>query len=155
MDNWYQGWDSAASAADQPSANLADEPASTDDLALHTEQGTPKPKFNVEDFDVDARQLGWKPKEQLDYATASANFKDQQSHSNVPQWSSQAQKYEWHDEFGEVGPEDPALEKALFEDTHRPQKGEYFNVLQDIKVKIEGPREINQVTMVRIEVSRI
>lgn len=45
-----------------------------------------------------------------------------------------------------LAPEDPELEEELFEKSHRPQKGDRFNVISEIKVNIEGPSEIHRIT---------
>jgi len=36
--------------------------------------------------------------------------------AEVPVWASNAVKYEWNDEYGDVGPAHPVLEKQLFKD---------------------------------------
>ena len=44
----------------------------------------------------------------------------------VAEWAHNAKKYEWNDDFGDVGPEVPELEKELYEREHIARTGEYF-----------------------------
>ena len=98
-----------------------------------------KPKFDVKDFEVDPHEQGWVHKEKMDYALASATYKELEERTDVPQWSSQGRKYEWKGDYGEVGPEDPELEKILFDD-YRPTKGEDYNNLGNIPVKVDATK---------------
>ena len=43
--------------------------------------------------------------------------------ADVPLWASNAVKYEWNDEFGDVGPRHPELEKQLFRDQFTNRAG--------------------------------
>lgn len=86
-----------------------------------------------------ARDAGWVERETYDYATynaapnAGANAAPNAASStaadhgtgdggddakeqtkDVPSWASNAMKYEWSDEYGDVGPPHPELEKQLF-----------------------------------------
>lgn len=55
------------------------------------------------------REKGWAAPEQYDYARYSAP-----NAIEHPEWASNAAKYEWKDEYGDVGPADPELEEMLF-----------------------------------------
>ena len=48
---------------------------------------------------------------------------DNQFTADVPLWASNAVKYEWNDEFGDVGPPHPELEKQLFRDRYINRAG--------------------------------
>lgn len=85
-----------------------------------------------------ARDAGWVERQTYDYAayTAGANASpnaapnaasDAAAHpgtgdgdeateqtKDVPSWASNAMKYEWSDEYGDVGPAHPELERQLF-----------------------------------------
>ena len=73
----------------------------------------------------------WAKPSKYDYDTYNANPRDQpmapgEVEEGVPTWAANATKYEWSDEFGDVGPEHPALEKLLFGDEHTMKKGGEF-----------------------------
>lgn len=42
-------------------------------------------------------------------------------------WGAEAARYEWKDEYGDVGPEDPVLEKMLFRGEHEVSVGSHFS----------------------------
>lgn len=44
--------------------------------------------------------------------------------AEVPVWASNAAKYEWDDEYGDVGPAHPVLEKQLFRDRYIARAGQ-------------------------------
>ena len=46
---------------------------------------------------------------------------------NVPSWASNAARYEWSDEYGDVGPPHPDLEKLLFKNELLNRTGLKFN----------------------------
>lgn len=50
-----------------------------------------------------------------------------------------ATRYMWQDDFGEVGPEVPELEKALFADAGSRPPGDDLDVLTSVPVTLEGP----------------
>jgi ATP-dependent RNA helicase DDX3X len=72
-----------------------------------------------------AREKGWVEPEQYDYAKYTAgpplpkieeegSFEAAGEPQDVPEWAHKAAKYEWKDEYGDVGPEIPELEEELF-----------------------------------------
>ncbi|KAL8922796.1 MAG: hypothetical protein Q9208_004921 [Pyrenodesmia sp. 3 TL-2023] len=64
---------------------------------------------------------------------------------DVPEWAANARRYEWSDEFGDVGPKDEQLEKILFQDTEKMEVGEHFEKLTDIAVTLESETHIDPV----------
>jgi hypothetical protein len=46
---------------------------------------------------------------------------------DIPLWAASAAKYEWKEEYGDVGPEVPELEKILFGDVFRNRQGASFD----------------------------
>lgn len=46
---------------------------------------------------------------------------------DVPEWAHNAKKYEWSDEYGEVGPRIPELEHQLFQSEYLNRRGIKFN----------------------------
>lgn len=64
-----------------------------------------------------ARDKGWAEPEKYDYSRYAGPTGDpaDRSHSfDGTPWASDARKYEWKEEYGEVGPEDEELEKMLY-----------------------------------------
>ena len=49
---------------------------------------------------------------------------DAQFTADVPLWASNAVRYEWDDEFGDVGPRHPELEKQLYRDQYTNRAGQ-------------------------------
>ncbi|KAK5000304.1 hypothetical protein LTR66_000836, partial [Elasticomyces elasticus] len=62
----------------------------------------------------------------------------------APAWASGAAKYEWKEEFGDVGPEVPELEALLFNDKHKMEAGDAIKCLE-FKVTVEGPKKITPI----------
>lgn len=91
-------------------------------------QATGPPK-DQEAFDA-ARAKGWVEPAAYDYgdsqkvATSQAEAGEK---SSEPQWAHEAAKYEWKDEYGEVGPQIPELEQQLFHDQYINRKGQFLN----------------------------
>lgn len=65
-----------------------------------------------------ARDKGWVQPEKYNYGRFlgpnSGNVGGDNSSSEDLPWASDARKYEWKEEYGEVGPSDEELEKMLF-----------------------------------------
>lgn len=78
--------------------------------------------------EVDATQLreaGWVEPQKFDYDTYNNKPKDVgEQQPDLPAWAANATKYEWSDEFGDVGPPHPELEKMLFGDEEHVTEGE-------------------------------
>lgn len=63
----------------------------------------------------------------------------------APSWAANARRYEWSDDFGDVGPEDPELEKMLFQADDKMEVGEHLQKLTDIAVTLESEASINPI----------
>lgn len=73
-----------------------------------------------------AREKGWTEPEGYDYskynttplgpplATPGEGTESRQQQQDLPEWAANAAKYEWKDEYGDVGPANPQLEEMLF-----------------------------------------
>lgn len=70
-----------------------------------------------------AREKGWVEQQNFDYEAIAPP----QEEVNEQGWMSRARKYEWRDEYGNVGPPDPELEAELFGSELRVKKGVEFN----------------------------
>lgn len=78
-----------------------------------------------------AREQGWNEPEQYDYEMFKGEVRATEGDEKaapLPEWESNAIKYEWKEEYGDVGPENTELEKMLFFDEHHMRKGENFMV---------------------------
>lgn len=83
------------------------------------------------------KEANWGAPEGFDYVkynagprdkTASASESDQ-LHGISSNWGANAAKYEWDDDFGDVGPEHDVLKQMLFGDEHKMEQGEEFSKL--------------------------
>ena len=85
------------------------------------------PQVNVDpEAAARARDHGWIEQNAYDYKRYNATVKDPDTPAEGPIWAVNAKKYEWKDEYGDVGPEDPVLEIDLFGSEHTMRKGEDF-----------------------------
>lgn len=79
-----------------------------------------------------ARDKGWVEQQNFNYE-ATVPPQEEAADMNLPTgselqgWMSRARKYEWKEEYGNVGPEDPDLEKELFGSELRLKKGVEFD----------------------------
>ncbi|GAB1213842.1 hypothetical protein ATERTT37_002995 [Aspergillus terreus] len=103
-----------------------------------------------------AREKGWVEPEQYDYAKYTAgpplpkieeegSFEAAGEPQDVPEWAHKAAKYEWKDEYGDVGPEIPELEEELFRSDFINRQGLKLNNLQNIEVVAESRERPNPV----------
>ncbi|GFF31502.1 ATP-dependent RNA helicase ded1 [Aspergillus udagawae] len=96
-----------------------------------------------------AREKGWVPPEQYDYAkynTGPAEEPEEVTEqSQIPEWAAKAAKYEWNDEFGDVGPPNKDLEDMLFRNEFINRAGLKIGNLQKIDVIAESRERPNPV----------
>jgi ATP-dependent RNA helicase DDX3X len=65
------------------------------------------------------REVGWTEPVPFSYES----FQDK----NFTKWDGMAPRYEWKDEYGDIGPHNEELEKQLFNDEFMPRAGLRFN----------------------------
>ncbi|CAI7566357.1 unnamed protein product [Penicillium crustosum] len=94
---------------------------------------------NAEAAQKVAREKGWTEPVPFEYADL-ANNKDHRD------WAGIAVRYEWKDEYGDVGPAVPELEQQLFRGELIARPGAKLDELNSYKVNIESPNEIKAVT---------
>ena len=68
-----------------------------------------------------ARERGWTAPQGYDYA--SYNAAPVRGQEDLTEWGHKAAKYEWKDDFGDVGPAVEELEKQLFRSELRMRQG--------------------------------
>ncbi|KAI9829406.1 MAG: hypothetical protein M1819_006343 [Sarea resinae] len=122
-----------------------------------------------EDPAAKARAQGWTEKTSYDYDAYNATREQREAAEaagtplNDPAWASNASKYEWSDDYGDVGPAHPELERELFHGEHMMRTGNDLmksvntfqmqmptfwlteRSIQEISVTMEGPVRINPV----------
>ncbi|EGC41698.1 DEAD/DEAH box RNA helicase [Histoplasma capsulatum var. duboisii H88] len=94
-----------------------------------------------------ARQKGWTEPQRYDYDTYNADPKPGEGAglSDLPEWASNAAKYEWKEEYGDVGPRNEELEKMLFHDEYLNRAGNKFDRLREVKVTAETTHQPDPV----------
>nr|KAK5448799.1 hypothetical protein LTR18_001887 [Exophiala xenobiotica] len=106
-----------------------------------------------------ARELGWAEPQSFHYgATAPTTVltdapppADEDGDELVSvhkssTWAHDAEKYEWKEEFGEVGPRIEKLEQDLFKADYINRAGEKFENLTSVKVIIESKTRVNPIS---------
>ncbi|KXG46145.1 uncharacterized protein PGRI_050010 [Penicillium griseofulvum] len=94
---------------------------------------------NAESAKKVARDKGWTDPVPFEYSDL-ANSKDHRD------WAGVAARYEWKDEYGDVGPAVPELEDQLFRGELIIRPGAKLDELNSYQVNIESPNEITAVT---------
>ena len=72
-----------------------------------------------------SREAGWVEPVKYDYETYNAARENLDPSAELPSWAANATKYEWKDEYGDVGPTHPELEAVLFGKDLRVTEGKY------------------------------
>ena len=75
-----------------------------------------------------AREKGWTTPKGYDYEKYTStlpplNQPQGDNQEQLPEWAAQAAKYEWKDEFGDVGPRNTELEEMLFRSEYTNRTG--------------------------------
>ncbi|RAQ52197.1 DEAD/DEAH box RNA helicase [Aspergillus flavus] len=104
-----------------------------------------------------AREKGWAEPEGYDYskynaaplgpplATPGEGNEPEQPQQELPEWAANAAKYEWKDEYGDVGPANPQLEEMLFRSELINRTGLKIGNLQNIEVEAESRDRPNPI----------
>ncbi|KAL6237052.1 hypothetical protein BDW75DRAFT_229012 [Aspergillus navahoensis] len=101
---------------------------------------------NIEASDL-ARKKGWVEPKDYDYEKYVAALlsekptedgENSQDEQTVPKWAANAAKYEWNEEYGDVGPENNHLEEQLFRSEFINRTGLKIGNLQNIEVVAES-----------------
>ena len=77
------------------------------------------------------KETKWKAPQKYNYDAYNADSKEKreaiEAVQEMPAWAANAIKYEWSDEFGDVGPEFKELEEILFGDENQVKVGDAFS----------------------------
>lgn len=105
-------------------------PFYTGDMAAALDAGAVQPaKVDPAEAAALARQKGWTAPEKYDYERYNATGGAPPVEEELPAeliWGARAAKYEWKDEYGDVGPANPELEKMLFHNEFTNRRGHQF-----------------------------
>ncbi|KAK2760494.1 hypothetical protein FQN53_007874 [Emmonsiellopsis sp. PD_33] len=120
------------SAAGEENLNMQ----SVGEAVAQTENGT-SGNLNAEAAAL-AREKGWSEPQQYDYEAYNAPPKPVEGVIvGDVEWASNAAKYEWKEEYGDVGPKNEELEQMLFRSEFLNRAGTKFDHLREIKVTAE------------------
>ncbi|MCJ1429124.1 hypothetical protein MMC29_007037 [Sticta canariensis] len=107
-----------------------------------------KTSLRDEDAAARVRDLGWAEPEKYDYDKYNASSKPREERvafeegKDLPAWAANAQKYEWSDEYGDIGPRQEQLENMLFRGEHINRTGIAFDKIAGITVTFESTSKI-------------
>lgn len=99
-----------------------------------------------------AKDAGWTNPIPFNYETVAGGQPDVRDEGrDSANWLSDAVVYEWDDDFGEVGPPNPELEKVLYENPDMMRAGGAiqalsFQVIVNAKEEVHPVREVNLAT---------
>ncbi|ETN38149.1 uncharacterized protein HMPREF1541_07773 [Cyphellophora europaea CBS 101466] len=135
------------------SFDTADMASALPQVTNGTKAGANGPIKDQQAFDK-AREQGWVAPEAYNYDTSANkvanNIADSQptpgEQYNAPKWAHEAAKYEWRDEYGDVGPKFKELEDQLFHGQHIMRKGDNYDELTTIKVVAEATERPAPIT---------
>nr|POE90088.1 hypothetical protein CFP56_20555 [Quercus suber] len=129
----------------QASALEMSHDASTPFPAAGGETAAPNPALSKEAYLEKAKQAGWTESAAFDYSQFTGNLDATVYHGT-------AQKYEWKDDYGDVGPPIKELEDILFGGEFQMRRGDHINHLE-FDVAIEGASRVTPIARVRSQTS--
>lgn len=91
-----------------------------------------------------AKEAGWNNQIPFQYETVVGGTPAEDETRDDAVWLCNAAIYEWDDEFGDVAPPNPELEKLLYEEQNLQRAGGAIKALS-FDVNIEGPTKIQPV----------
>ena len=88
-------------------------------------------QFKNEEAMDRVKEAKWGDRQEYDYAKYTAGPNEKTSIASMsdlpaadtPNWAANAAKYEWAEDYGDVGPAHVELEKMLFGDEHKMEQG--------------------------------
>ena len=97
------------------------------------------------------KEADWSVPEKYNYDSYNAGNKEEYealiaAQQVVPEWASNAVRYEWSDDFGDVGPESKELEEILFGDAYKMTEGAKMEVLVDARCNVDSYAKANSMT---------
>jgi ATP-dependent RNA helicase DDX3X len=96
-----------------------------------------------------ANAHNWAPTTKYDYSVYNANSREaKDALDGEPAWLQNAAKYEWSDEFGDVGPKNPLLEAQLYHGEFLMRSGAMMDALE-YTVETKGTNTVRPIRKVR------
>lgn len=161
------GWDTTATANLSIADKYGDQEASQDSKGRSAATGSTLPPQAVETA-AKAHELGWAQPLKYNYELYNSSNPAERERllkakqvgesgpdeintdytGNIPQWASGSAKYEWSDEYGEVGPRVPELEAILFNDQFLQRRGDHMAAL-NLDVTVESETRVAPIREVR------
>ncbi|KAK5136145.1 hypothetical protein LTR08_003982 [Meristemomyces frigidus] len=145
MTDWNTNPEPAAAAEGEAATPWGDNtPEGGEETAAET-SNEPKgkqydvPQLNPEEFKSKARDAGWAEKTAFNYDEF------ERLGGGDAEYHATSKVYEWQDDFGDVGPEVPELERILFGGEFQMRKGDHYKNLGEIPVTLEGPTKVDPV----------
>ncbi|GFN15046.1 DEAD/DEAH box helicase [Aspergillus tubingensis] len=113
------------------------------DMSTALKESTGNQSSNPTEASNAAREKGWTTPKGYDYEKYTStlpplNQPQGDNQEELPEWAAQAAKYEWKDEFGDVGPQNPELEEMLFRSEYTNRTGLKIGNIQNIEVIAES-----------------
>lgn len=115
---------------------VVDDPPVVDELATAMK----KAHVDKDEAATKAKEHGFVEPEAYDYKAYNQHA-EAALENKEPIWLAEAVRYEWEDEYGDVGPRIEALEKQLFHDENRMKAGANIHAYE-IEVTLEGPERV-------------
>ncbi|TQS36895.1 hypothetical protein Golomagni_02646 [Golovinomyces magnicellulatus] len=97
-----------------------------------------KTAYDYETYTKSSKELAQEKEERAATNAVADHYQDSVGGIPVGEWHNNAAVYEWDDEYGDVGPEFPELERQLFGSEFHVKSGIDFQKLSTIKVVQEG-----------------
>jgi len=91
-----------------------------------------------------ARDAGWNNPIPFNYESVQGGQAAPDESRDNALWLADAAIYEWQDDFGDVGPENPELEKILYDSDNAMRAGHQIQALS-FEVAVQGPGRIHPV----------
>ena len=99
-------------------------------LSNRTDAHSKEANANAGDSAARVRQQGWAEPEKYNYSAYNTSSREEreavEAQLELSDWASNAAKYEWKDEFGDIGPPHPELERQLFHEGTGTHSGILF-----------------------------
>ncbi|GLA10576.1 hypothetical protein AnigIFM62618_000173 [Aspergillus niger] len=113
------------------------------DMSTALKESTSNQANNPTESSKAAREKGWTTPKGYDYEKYTStlpplNQPQGDNQEQLPEWAAQAAKYEWKDEFGDVGPRNTELEEMLFRSEYTNRTGLKIGNIQNIEVIAES-----------------
>ncbi|KAI9675057.1 MAG: hypothetical protein M1817_001463 [Caeruleum heppii] len=135
---------------DQPATDAMEDVTKTDEVTpAEGNTSNAEAPDNTERTAEVTRAHGWVTKTEYDYNVYNASTREAreavEQTAGAPTWASNAAKYEWSEEYGDIGPAHEELEKQLFGNDRLVRSGDEFQKIKEIPVTHESTEHVDPV----------